>query len=139
MLLLCAKTEASLDISLLEHSLVVSSVSGTVPNFHSSNSVAPCYFNTASSLLILIAHHLHVSLFWARFARERTKLFVPYFLLKMAHLISTTVYPLRASFGKAVATIQRSLIQVLISAMGFNRNMPLAVVFGPPSRGGIAT
>jgi hypothetical protein len=33
--------------------------------------------------------------------------------------------------------IQRRPIQVLLSAMGFNRNMPRAVVFGPASLGGI--
>jgi hypothetical protein len=36
-----------------------------------------------------------------------------------------------------LSTIQRSSTQVLLSAMGFNKHMPLAVVFGPSYLGGV--
>jgi hypothetical protein len=39
---------------------------------------------------------------------------------------------------KELANIQRSSNQVLLSAMGFNRNMPLEVVFGPASLGSVS-
>jgi hypothetical protein len=38
---------------------------------------------------------------------------------------------------RELANIQSSLIRALLSAMGFNRNMPREVVFGPTSIGGI--
>jgi hypothetical protein len=53
-------------------------------------------------------------------------------------LVCATVFPpLVASTRQELATIQVSPIQVLPSAMGFNRNMPLVVIFGLASLGGI--
>jgi hypothetical protein len=77
---------------------------------------------------------------------------------KMAHLISAqliarseawlahrSIYLPSMSYSlpsssftrRELATVQRRPVRALLSAMGFNRNMPLQVVFGPTSIGGL--
>jgi hypothetical protein len=55
------------------------------------------------------------------------------YLASMSYSLPTTSFT-----RKELATIQRGPIQVLLSATGFNRNVPLVeVVFGPAYLGGI--
>jgi hypothetical protein len=54
------------------------------------------------------------------------------YLPSMGYSLSSTSFPRRA-----LAKIQSSPIRALLPAMGFNRIMPLEVVFGPNSIGGI--
>jgi hypothetical protein len=55
----------------------------------------------------------------------------------MYSLLCAVFYPPTTFTRQELATIQRSSIHVLLSAVGFNRNMLLAVVFRPASFGGI--
>jgi hypothetical protein len=54
------------------------------------------------------------------------------------YLPSMSYSLMSTSFNRReLATIQRSPIRALLSTMGFNRNMPLEIVFGPISHGGL--
>jgi hypothetical protein len=54
------------------------------------------------------------------------------FLCSMSYSLPSTSFTMRE-----LANIQSSPIRALLSIMGFNRNMPREVVFGPTSIGGI--
>jgi hypothetical protein len=54
------------------------------------------------------------------------------YLASMSYSLPTTGFT-----RQELATIQRGPLQVLLSVMGFNRDMPLEVVFGPAHLGGI--
>jgi hypothetical protein len=54
------------------------------------------------------------------------------YLASMSYSLPTTSFT-----RQELATIHRGPIQVLLFAMGFNRNMPLEVAFGPSHLGGI--
>jgi hypothetical protein len=54
------------------------------------------------------------------------------YLSSMGYSLPSTSFTRRE-----LSTIQRSPIRALLSTMGFNRNMPLEVVFGPISHGGL--